>query len=1045
MVAIANRTLLVTLFEGDRSPMITRLADPSPLAPLYATFLEELRAHGFQGEVSSTGADRTVQATDNSIYEIKPEAVVYPRDRTDLVVIARLAAERRFRPIKLAPRGGGTGTNGQSLTSGIIVDLSQRLNHIIEINPAKRWARVEPGVVKDELNAATAAYGLFFAPETSTSDRATIGGMISTDASGQGSCRYGKTRDHVLEVTSVLLGGTVWQSQPLEESELAAARARTDNIGAIHRLLDEIAREEAATISERFPKLNRSLTGYDLAHIRGADGRFDLNSILCGSEGTLAFIAEAKINLVPIPREMALINLRYDSFDAALRDARSLMALSPASIETIDSLVLGMAREDSTWRTLGRFFPNDDAGPAQGINLIEFTADSSEELDALLGGVIAWLAAGQVGVGRRGWTLARGEAEVSTIWHMRKRAVGLLGNVNDERRPVAFVEDTAVPPERLADFIAEFRTVLDRRGLTYGMFGHVDAGVLHVRPALDLKDPAQEALIRIVTDEVVALVRRYGGLLWGEHGKGIRSEYSPAIFGPLYPCLQRIKAAFDPHDQLNPGKVAAPPGGSLLTIDGVPTRGQADRIISAASRSVFDEALHCNGNGACFTFDRDEAMCPSWKARRERRHSPKGRASLTREWLRLLSQSGVDPVAEAAQIRSEPVWLRLPGRIRNQLARIAGEGDFSHEVKEAMDGCLGCKACTTGCPIKVDVPSFRSKFLELYYGRYLRPPRDYLVGYLEGMLPWLARIAPLYNFAIGSRPGRTIIGWLGLTAVPRLTTIALRRELARRGIRIASPQALEGLTSRQRASSVVIVPDAFTTYFDAELVVDLVDMLLHLGVTPWLAPYRPNGKPLHVNGFLGPFARVAAKNAAMLRELAKSGVALVGVDPSMTLTFRSEYVSALGAEHTPEVLLIQEWLASRQDLLPTMPSTSPFVLLPHCTEHTNALGATQDWRSIFERLGQSLEIASVGCCGMAGTYGHDRFQRPVSEAIYRLSWRRKLSAAKDVGRVLATGYSCRTQAAMMDDIHLPHPLQAILALLRAAKSRSDFVVAGESD
>src|SRR5919206_2791384 len=305
--------------------MIPRLTDRPDPAPLYAAFQAELRASGFEGDLSPLYSDRTVLGTDNSIYQLLPQAIAFPRDTDDLVRIARLTGDPRFRSLKLAPRGGGTGTNGQSLTDGLVVDVSRHMNRILDIDVEQRRVRVQAGVVKDQLNAALAEHGLFFAPELSTSNRATIGGMINTDASGQGSCLYGKTRDHVLSLTTVLLDGTVWTSAPLDDRELAAVAARPDRVGAIHRLVDAIQRENAALIAERFPKLNRCLTGYDLAHIRDAQGRFDLNAILCGAEGTLGFIAEAELNVLPTPKYAALVNIRYDSFDAALRDARTLM------------------------------------------------------------------------------------------------------------------------------------------------------------------------------------------------------------------------------------------------------------------------------------------------------------------------------------------------------------------------------------------------------------------------------------------------------------------------------------------------------------------------------------------------------------------------------------------------------------------------------------------------------------------------------------------------------------------------------------------------
>src|SRR3954471_8963960 len=724
--------------------MIPRLVDMPGPVPLYTAFLAELRARGFEGDLSSTYSDRAVLATDNSIYQLTPQAIAFPRSTDDIVRIARAAHDPGFADVQLAPRGGGTGTNGQSLTDGLVVDVSRHMNRILEIDVGNRRVRVQAGVVKDQLNAALVEHGLFFAPELSTSNRATIGGMINTDASGQGSCLYGKTRDHVLSLTTVLLDGTVWTSRPLDDEELAAAAARPDRVGAIHRLVDTIQRENAALIAERFPKLNRCLTGYDLAHIRNSEGRLDLSAILCGAEGTLGFIAEAELNVLPTPKYAALINIRYDSFDAALRDARTMVAMRAASIETVDSKVLALARNDIVWQEVREFFPDDPEGPAEGVNLVELLADDAGDLEAQLDRVTMRLEREGRAHGRRGFTVARDDSEtrdqrafgtgaqgdvriaedgdeaegdgiglqptfevkaVERIWGMRKKAVGLLGNMEGSRRPIPFVEDTAVPPEHLADYIAEFRAALDRRGLVYGMFGHVDAGVLHVRPAIDMTDPAQEPLIREITDEVAALTQKYGGVLWGEHGKGVRSEYAPAFFGPLYPCLQQIKAAFDPRNQLNPGKIAAPADRALLRIDEVPTRGARDRLIPVDVREGYDNALHCNGNGACYNWDPDDAMCPSWKGLRERRHSPKGRAQLMREWLRQLTLEGVDPVAESRRLRVASGWRTWPTRVRNTWAKRRGEPDFSHEVKEALDGCLAYKSCVGQCPIKVNVPA----------------------------------------------------------------------------------------------------------------------------------------------------------------------------------------------------------------------------------------------------------------------------------------------------------------------------------------------------
>ncbi|WP_333668972.1 FAD-binding oxidoreductase, partial [Acinetobacter guillouiae] len=608
--------------------MIPRLNRSIKVDNLYISFASELRLRGFEGEISEGYADRVVQSTDNSIYQVLPALVIFPKNQNDLVRVARLAQLTEFLGIKLFPRGGGTGTNGQSLGNGVIVDISRHMNKILEINVEERWARVESGVVKDQLELALKPYGLFFAPELSTSNRATIGGMINTDASGQGSCVYGKTRNHVLELVSVLSDGSIWTSKPIDNDELQKITVQTNLVGKIHRLVDNIQNNDENLIKQYFPTLTRSLTGYDLAHIRDHNGKFDLNSILCGSEGTLAFISEAKLNLLPIPKFTALIIVSYSSFDYSLRDATRLMKFGATSIETIDKLVLELARKDTTWLSIKEFFP-DSSITIEGVNLIEFTSDNENSLKELILKASEFLKnSTHLDCGVKGYSIAKGYENVEKIWSMRKRAVGLLGRLNNDKRPIPFVEDTAVPPENLADYILEFRAILDSYDLIYGMFGHVDAGVLHVRPAIDMKDPKQEKLIRLITDRVVALTQKYGGVLWGEHGKGFRSEYTPKIFGALYPRLQSIKATFDSNNQFNPGKIVAFEDHELSRLDEIETRGKRDRLIPLEIRNTFSDSLHCNGNGACFNFDPDDEMCPSWKVYRDRRFSPKGRASL---------------------------------------------------------------------------------------------------------------------------------------------------------------------------------------------------------------------------------------------------------------------------------------------------------------------------------------------------------------------------------------------------------------------------------
>ncbi|MCM2971411.1 D-2-hydroxyglutarate dehydrogenase YdiJ [Larsenimonas suaedae] len=1027
---------------------MTHSQEPSiPHQDLYLAFLSELDHRGFEGDIASSDADRTVLATDNSIYERVPQAALFPRHAKDVALIARLAGEARFKAVTLTPRGGGTGTNGQSLTDGLVVDVSRYMNRIIDIDPDTRRVVVEPGVVKDQLNATLKPHGLFFAPELSTSNRATLGGMINTDASGQGSCEYGKTRDHVLGLKTVLIGGETLETTALTDEALETVSASQTRSGALHRTVSALFDDNEQAILDGFPPLNRCLTGYDLPHLRNDKRQLDLNSVLCGSEGSLGILVEATLNVLPIPAHSALVNVRYEGFMDALRDATSLMAHAPTSIETVDEKVLLLAMDDYVWEGVADFFPANPANATgqvpstRGINLVEFNADTEQALEDRITAFLDALTA-DTATPRLGHTIARGRASIQRVYAMRKRAVGLLGNARGERRPLPFVEDTAVPPERLADYIQEFRDLLDGYGLQYGMFGHVDAGVLHVRPALDMRDPAQAALIRPISDQVAELTQRYGGLLWGEHGKGIRSAYTPDFFGELYPLLQRIKGAFDPDNQLNPGKIATPleSTDTLLEVDGVTFRGELDRPIDEQVWRHYSSAVYCNGNGACFNYDPNDAMCPSWKATRDRRHSPKGRAMLFKEWLRREDAAGRDVLAEAGTARTLSPWMALSRRLRAQVSNAtsrAGDTSFDHEVFDAMAGCLSCKSCAGQCPIKVDVPDFKSQFLSIYAQRHGRVLKDYLVGYLEAMLPLAAKAAPVYNTLITSTPGQKLFKRLGLVDTPTIDRAPLDKVFAQWGVPQATPITLARLSPAQRARSVILVQDAFTRYFDSHVVRDTVTLLQKLDLNVLVAPFRPNGKPSQVMGQLGRFEATARINASHLNALADVGVPLVGVDPAMTLTYRQEYVKALGPDAVPDVLLLQEWLQTLAPRFKRLNLDAPtFKLLSHCTERTTAAGSASGWQAVFKAFGVPLELVPTGCCGMSGTYGHETAHKATSEAIYDLSWR-PLVETDAPGQLLATGYSCRSQVKRFSNTTLEHPVQALLKLVARAEVHTD--------
>ncbi|MBT0729115.1 FAD-binding and (Fe-S)-binding domain-containing protein [Rosenbergiella nectarea] len=1014
--------------------MIPQLNHSPGQTDLTRKFLQQLKHHGFTGDIGQRYADRLSMATDNSIYQNLPDAILFPKSLQDIVAVTQLAATETYRKITFTPRGGGTGTNGQSLTNGIVVDLSRHMRGILDFNAEEGWVRVEAGVVKDQLNSWLKPQGFFFAPELSTSNRATIGGMISTDASGQGSLVYGKTSTHVLGLRAVLLNGEVIDTAPLSRQQAEVTGQGTSQEAKIYREVMSSCLDNRALIEQKFPKLNRFLTGYDLRHVFSAqDESFDLTRILCGAEGSLAFIAEATLNVLPIPKVRQLVNIKYDSFDSALRNAPFLVEAKALSVETVDSTVLNLAREDIVWHSVSELITEVEGQVMQGINLVEFAGDDLEQIEHQVAELCQKLdqlrETQQAGV--IGYQCCRELEQVEKIYAMRKKAVGLLGNAKGRAKPIPFVEDTAVPPEHLADYITEFRAILDNHNLSYGMFGHVDAGVLHVRPALDMTLPEHHQLMLTVSDQVAELTRSYGGLLWGEHGKGYRSAYSADFFGPeLYEQLRRIKTVFDPDNRLNPGKICQPLDNDtpLLAIDS-PTRGAFDRQIPVVVRESWRGAMDCNGNGLCFNFDVNSPMCPSMKVTRDRIHSPKGRATLVREWLRLLSEQNIDPDSLDS---STGFSLRsLSQKVKNSWGANKNEYDFSHEVKESMNGCLACKACATQCPIKIDVPAFRARFLELYHTRYLRPVADHIVANIEPLLPVMAKAPQAVNFLL-AKPWVNQLSrrYVGMVDLPALSHPTLRRQLSGHSALTTTLEDLQGMSAEQRADYVVVVQDPFTSFYEANLVNDLVQLITVLGFKPVLLPFVPNGKPQQVKGFLKRFARTAKKSAEVLNSVAALEVPMVGTDPALVLCYRDEYKLLGSARGEFKVLLAHEWL--KTVTLPTERSPEAqehWYLFSHCTEVTALPSASVQWQELFAQFGATLHTINAGCCGMAGTYGHEARNLENSRNIFGLSWQPQL-ADKPIERCLATGFSCRSQVKRFGGDKIKHPLQALLHMAR---------------
>lgn len=1018
--------------------MLPRLHTIPQLNQTALHYLNELKQQHFEGDIESSYAARLSLSTDNSVYQQLPQAILFPKNIADIVRLTKLAQREAFLSLTFTPRGGGTGTNGQALNNNIVVDLSRHMNQILDINVQERWVRVQSGVVKDQLNQYLKPFGLFFSPELSTSNRATIGGMINTDASGQGSLRYGKTSDHVLELRSVLINGDILQTEPISsvtiEQNNTALMASSKHL---HHSIYQRCKQNRARILADLPQLNRFITGYDLKHVFNDDlSQFNLSRILTGSEGSLAFICEAKLNLLPIPKYRTLINIKYSSFDAALHNAPLMLQAKALSVETVDSNVLNLAKQDTIWHSVSELLTEEPNNPMLGLNIVEFTGNQEKTLanrvNALCQLLDDRIAQQQDGI--IGYQICSDLDSILKIYAMRKKAVGLLGNTKGAAKPIPFVEDTCVPPEHLADYIAEFRALLDSHGLNYGMFGHVDAGVLHVRPALDLCDLKQVKLFQAISDQVVELTAKYGGLIWGEHGKGMRSYYGERFFGAqLWQELRYIKGLFDPDNRLNPGKICTPlqSEAQLYPITAA-MRADFDRQIPITLRENYAGALNCNGNGLCFNFDLHSIMCPSMKVSRNRTFSPKGRAALVREWLRLLSEQQISP-QQLDFRQSRPTKLvDLAKKVRNSWRKQHGEYDFSHEVKTAMDTCLACKACASQCPIKIDVPTFRAQFNHFYHSRYLRPIKDHVVANVEYIAPFMAKAPRFFNFFTEAKVSRYITEKaIGMVDLPRLSQPTLQQQLVEIGYQGYSLEQLETLTDHEKNKMLLIVQDPFTSFYDAKVVADFVALAQKLHFQPVVLPFKPNGKAQHIKGFLTRFAKTARSQAECLARLAKLNIPLVGVDPAIVLAYREEYPEILQQANTFQVLIAHEWLLQQSHLgnlsSAVKAKNRTWYLFPHCTEASALPNSPKQWQAIFAHFGQTLISETVGCCGMAGTFGHETQHIEMSKAIYALSWQKKLQQYEPQF-CLATGYSCRSQVKRIEQWQPKHPLQALLSL-----------------
>lgn len=943
------------------------------------------------GEVRFDRVARALYSTDASVYQIEPLGVVVPRSAEGVSQAVTLAGRHG---VPITPRGGGTSQAGQAIGAGLVMDTSKHLNRILEINADERWARVQPGVVLDDLNAALRTFNLRFAPDVSSASRATVGGMMANNSSGARSVLYGKTLDHVREQQVVLADGRLAHLRPLTAAQLDQAR-RGDSIEArAYRVVPELGRRHAAEIDRRFPKILRRVGGYNLDEFVRADRPVDLTRIMVGSEGTLGFIVEATIGLVPLPASKAVLTIEFDELLDALGATPLILPHGPSAVEVMDDFILRHAKGHAALDAQRRSMIDRDGS---ALLCVEFYGNHAAELAERMEAVERDLKG--AGLDCRCRQIVDPAAQ-QRIWSFREAALGLSTAMKSDGKAISFVEDTAVAPEKLRDYIARFVGIVERHDTVAGVYAHASVGCLHVRPVVNLKTAHGVATFEAIASEVADLVLEFGGALSGEHGDGlVRGAFNERMFGPeLYQAFREVKRTFDPNGLFNPGRITdTPPITAHLRFGAGYQTPSPATIFDYADHGGYGRAVEmCSGVGLCRK-TREGTMCPSYMVTKDEAHSTRGRANVLR--------------------------LAMTGRLGD--AGLADEG-----VREVLDLCLECRACKSECPVGVDVGKFKSEFLSGYWDRHGLSAQAQVFGDARAAAEWGSRLAPLSNAIAASAPAKWLAGALvGIDPrrpLPRFTRDTLRRRAARRKPLVTDPQA-------------VLFADTFTEFEDPDIGMAALDVLDAAGLGGRLAPHACCGRPLISQGRLREARKLAAANVHALYDLAERGTAIVFVEPSCLSAVREDAPGLLRGELQRRArvvagaaVLFEEYLerelAAGRAALRLGNGPAKVQLHPHC--HQRSMGLAAPAKALLARIpGAQVTDLDAGCCGMAGSFGYTRDHYEVSRAIGERKLLPAARALDDHSTLVAGGTSCRHQVAHFAGVRALHPAVLLSSLL----------------
>lgn len=943
-------------------------------------------AAAITGDLQTDEGHRILYSTDASVYRERPLAVLFPRSTADIVACVQFAAKHQ---VPLTPRAGGTSLAGQAIGDGLVVDVSRHLNKILEINETEGYAVVEPGVIRDQLNAALQPLGYWFGPNTSTANRCTLGGMFGNNSCGSTSITVGSTREHVLAAEVVLSDGSLYTARTQEQGDGLKEQGASERLTSILTHLAEVLGDKTnrQRITEAFPRkdVSRRNTGYALDLLASqkpftANGPdFNLCTLLAGSEGTLAFTTRLKVRLLPLPPSgSAVVALHYDTVREAMLATQTVMTHHPFMCELMDDTILKLARENPEQRKNSAFVN----GMPRALLLVEFRAPT-DDLATEKAHAIGNAAMQHSSSPATAAPVLTGAQNVAVVWNLRSAGLGILGNMAGDAKAVACIEDTAVSLEDLADYIDDVAELMALYQQNPVYYAHAGAGEIHLRPVLNLKSSqGREDFFRITRD-VAALVKKYRGSLSGEHGDGrVRAPFLPDMLGPeVYQMLVDLKSVFDPQRIFNPGKIVeAPPMNESLRYEADASTPDYSTLLNFSKEGGLLPAIEkCNGSGDCRKMA-GGAMCPSYRATRSEQHSTRGRANTLREVL-----------------------------TRNQ-----HDDPFRHpELAEALDLCLSCKACTSECPSSVDMTNLKAEY---QYQRGKTSLRTRLVAANETLYKWGGKVPGLSNLGLKlfGPIVKRITGIAPDRSLPEFPKESLRRWFNQRASRQANFSPDEG------KKSVFLFGDEFANFQDVQVGKATILLLEKLGYEVRWPTHAPSGRAHLSKGLLAGAKDRATTNVKTFAALVSSSHPLIGIEPSAILSFRDEYPKLLRgalaqeahelAQHvfTLDEFLFRELTAERIGPEDFGPKAVNLVLHVHC--HEKALGEARKCAVALSLPANfNITLLDSGCCGMAGSFGYEAEHFELSKTIAEQSLLHHLRELPTDTVVVASGTSCRHQ------------------------------------